>query len=610
MNTTCFSLVRDALTSTIDTIDTNLEGFRPTTIIGAVLIAKFAIDFFASYIKPRWQETTQEHIGRLALSVPYVEERYNKDIDKEYQTFKVSVQQLWKQFGAPLTDIPQEPWTHDQLIQLTDRYAEITESLLAGRHFSGAIYPKSLTKMGSPVEFNNRTLPAHAHEEEYFQELASKSESVFTHGYERSYLWNLLHNKEFGIGSFIEYQVVRMVAGMFGGTPQQVKGFVTTGGTESLMQAVRLYKEWGRKTLGIPPGESVIIAGRSIHAAVLKAGETYDVKIVLVDCDHEGRIDLKNLKDALQSHGNKVVAIFGSTPSYATGVIDPIFEMGELAKAHGCGLHVDACLGSFIVNNLPQHGTDYLNMNGVTSLSADTHKNGLAPKGTSVLVTKKLGKKNLAYYSIYSIPNWMGGVYATPKAPGSEPCTPALTALLALLGTSKSGYAQAATHIHKTACQLAHLIEGCQGKLKLVAQPEVNVVAFRVHAQSGWKKGAIYAIAHEMHKRNVTLNTMNDQIVHMCVTVRFASDPEALQQFNLALTEAIAIVEKMNADGLPFPGDAGMYCALSDAISPKIENLSTQKYIENALVGKIGAKDAARAYWMARLDPFDGESWA
>ena len=66
------------------------------------------------------------------------------------------------------------------------------------------------------------------------------------------------------------------------------------------------------------------------------------------------------LRKAVRKHGNAVIAIIGSTPSYPIGVIDPIEEMAEIAKEAGCGFHIDCCLGAFIINNLPRHNTSYL----------------------------------------------------------------------------------------------------------------------------------------------------------------------------------------------------------------------------------------------------------
>jgi sphinganine-1-phosphate aldolase len=362
------------------------------------------------------------------------------------------------------------------------------------------------------------------------------------------------------------------------------------------------------KNRGHAPGEGVVIAGKSVHAAIMKAGLASLIKVELIDTDESGKVDLNQLKAMVKKHGNKVIAIVGSAPSYPTGVIDPIEEMAKIAKDNGCGMHVDCCLGAFIINNLEQHKTSFLKIPGVTSLSADTHKNGLAPKGSSVLVTKKLDNQNLAYYSIYSIPGWSGGVYGTPKDAGSQSCVPSLSAFLAMLATGKEGYRRIAQAVHRTTCDLASIINEFPKQLRLIAQPEANVVAFKIDESWGLQKGASYAFADEMHKRNFILTAISNDIVHFCVTARFAGDPQILKQFKDAVRESLEATKKLNDElmqqGKKFSGEAGIYCALGAAIAPDRKVLSRQKYLENMLLGLKGAQDAVKAYFLAQLDPY------
>ena len=147
-------------------------------------------------------------------------------------------------------------------------------------------------------------------------------------------------------------------------------------------------------------------------------------------------MDIDELRKQSYYYGNDVIAIIGSAPSYPLGVVDHIKEIADIALENGCGMHVDCCLGGFIINNLNHQDTNYLDIVGVTSLSADTHKNGFAPKGSSVLITNK----NLSCYSIYPVPEWSGGVYGTPKDAGSQSCTHSLMALLAMLSMAQDGY--------------------------------------------------------------------------------------------------------------------------------------------------------------------------
>lgn len=181
-------------------------------------------------------------------------------------------------------------------------------------------------------------------------------------------------------------------------------------------------------------------------------------------------------------------------------------------------------------------------------------------------------------------------------------------ALLAMLAIGQKGYERIAKAIHETCCHLAEIIKKFDGKLKLVAPPEANVVAFKIDEKAKLEKGAIYAFANEMAQRKFVLNNLNDEMAHFCVTGRFASNKEALKDFEKAAEESWeAVIEHnkkvVNKEG-KFPGDAGMYGELGTAMTPTREELSTLEYIKNLLFGVQGAKDAVRAYFLAQLDPY------
>lgn len=576
--------------------------FKMVSII-AVFSLLLLFPVFRFLFRKGFGETYYELLGRYLRKISYVEGKYQKDIQKEAIHFRDKVKRQWEIFGEPNKKIPIDGMNDKELHELIRRYGDITINKVKDKQLSGTIYSDSLNSEEEDGlnEVSIQTIT----EDNYYSEHSKRLRRLFTTAFSQSYLWNSLHADEFGIGSYLEYQVVQMVGNMFG-ADENIKGFVTSGGTESLMLAMRCYRNWGIDYKRHQPGESIILASKSVHAAVLKAGEAYLIRIILVDVDDKGRIDINHLKKLLLLYGDKVVAIVGSAPSYPTGVIDPINEMANLAEHYRCGFHVDCCLGGFIVNNLKHHNSKYLSIKGVTSLSADTHKNGLAPKGSSVLVTRKiLDDRSLAYYSIYAYPDWSGGVYGTPKDAGSQSCVPSLTALLSMLATGVKGYEQMANDIYTTSVKLANIIKEFEGKLVLIAEPEVNVVAFKIDENHKLNKGAIYALAYEMSKRKFILNTLNGEAVHFCVTMRFVADPNALDNFRIALSESLDEVQNMNRKGEKFPGDAGMYCSLEAATAPKLSNLSYQKYIENILLGKSGAKDAIREYFLAHMNPYE-----
>lgn len=615
--------LNDGLSSISSSLNINeqLKNYSPAAVAGITAISLFAFQKLYRGTQPRWNESRLAQCGRLLMHIPYVKAKFKADVGREYARSLQEVLDKWKPFGTPFTKIPEEGFSSEELVKVVEKYSNITFHKLKDKQISGAVYSNNFIKendwnpfkdMSERMDYDNMS------DSEYFTVMSEKLKWVHTYGEYMSDLWNSLHQDEFAVGDFIKYQVVRMVADMFGGKPDEVMGFVTTGGTDSLMTAGRIYRNWGMETRGHRPGEGVIIAPRSVHAAILKSGLSSQCKVVLIDVDEQGTVDLAQFKKAMDKHKKHLTFIVGSAPSYATGKVDQIEKLAALAHEYGVGMHVDCCLGGFIVNNLEQHQTDYLQLKGVTSISCDTHKNGLGPKGSSVLVMKGIGNKdklenwNLARSSVYSIPGWDGGVYGTPSDAGSEPCTHVLNALLSMLAMGKKGYRRMAKSIHDGAREFAETVGSFEGKLKVLTPPEVNVVAFKMDENSGFEKGAIYAFAHEMKKRGFILNTMPGERVHFCITLRYVSDEQANNNLEQAIWESLEAVEKLNsalaATGAAFPGSAGMYCALGRALEPKRADLSFQKFVENSLLGTQGAREAICAHYLALFDPYRSTS--
>lgn len=585
--------------------DDHLNGYRPTTLITIGVVAAIAFQALYRFTKPRWNETRVQQIGRNLLRTSYANVKLNGKLDKIYESRLTAILKQWNSFGIPYTEIPRTGASFKELVELLERYSEIILKRLEGKQISGAIYGVYSTSSVKIKE--NRLFGSYKDEvneelgdEEYFTALSEKLEMLHTYGSHISHLWNTLHQNEFGLGYFINYQVVRMVASMFGATfKDDVRGFVTTGGTESLMTAARIYRNRGMEFHGHGPGEGIILAPRSVHAAIEKSCQAYLLNVEYIDVSPDGKVNLRQLDDALRRYGNKVVMIVGSAPEYSSGCVNQIAEMAEMAYTHGCGFHADCCLGGFIINLLEHHNTNYLQMKGVTSLSCDTHKNGLAPKGSSVLLTKGLYAKN----AIYSIPGWDGGIYGTLNNAGSEPCTASLNALLSMLAIGNKGYKRMARSIHDKAVEFANTVKGFTGKLRLLASPEVNVVAFTKDEEWNMGKGAMYAFAHEMEKRGFTLTGMRGDRVHFCITLRYVCDKEANGNLKKAIEESIKEVEELQRKGEPFPGDAGLYGSLDNALCPDT-TISIMDWAENYFLGKHGASEGVKANFLALLNPY------
>jgi len=196
-----------------------------------------------------------------------------------------------------------------------------------------------------------------------------------------------------------------------------VCGTVTSGGSESIGMAMKVYRDRARAERGITAPE--IVLPRTAHPAFHKAGEYYGIKMVTVEVDPpDYRVDPEKMEAAIT--GN-TVALVGSAGNYPYGLIDPMEALSEIAVPRGIGLHVDGCLGGFILPWVEKLGYAVprfdFRLPGVTTISADTHKYGFALKGTSVVLYRNNSWRR---YQYFSFPDWPGGIYASPTSAGSR----------------------------------------------------------------------------------------------------------------------------------------------------------------------------------------------
>jgi sphinganine-1-phosphate aldolase len=239
-----------------------------------------------------------------------------------------------------------------------------------------------------------------------------------------------------------EAEIIQMVLTTLQPTSQTV-GLLTSGGSESILLSVLCYRELAR-TRGIDTPE--IICSKSAHPALHKGCHYFGVNLIQLDFDHKTfEFPVSLLKQNITPN---TIAVFTSAPTFSHGIIDPIEEIAQITRAHHLGLHVDLCLGSFVVPNLRRLGIiqkrfDF-SVDGVTSMSADVHKHGLSPKGVSVIAFANAQLRRLTLHPVSS------GValYVTPTLQGSRGMSSIAGAWATLLYHGQNGYDQNALKIH------------------------------------------------------------------------------------------------------------------------------------------------------------------
>ncbi len=258
---------------------------------------------------------------------------------------------------------------------------------------------------------------------------------------------NPLHADVWPSTTKFEAEIVAMTADMLGKGTQDICGTLSSGGTESILLAMKTYRDRAGEQKGITQPE--MIAPVTAHAAFDKASQYFNIKMVRIPIDANFRADVDAVRKAINPN---TVVIVGSAPSFPHGAIDPIPELSEIARQNGIGFHTDACLGGFVLPwaeklGYPVPAFDF-RVPGVTSISVDTHKYGYAAKGTSVILYRG---HDLLHYQYYTATDWPGGLYFSPTFAGSRPGALSAACWAALTSIGASGYLEATKKILETA---------------------------------------------------------------------------------------------------------------------------------------------------------------
>ena len=256
----------------------------------------------------------------------------------------------------------------------------------------------------------------------------------------------------------MEREVVGFARDLLGGDADVV-GSVTTGGTESCLLAVKTARDnWS----GV--GAPRLLAPVTVHAAFHKAAHYFGLELDLVPVGPDGRVSASAIIDRL---GADVALVVVSAPSYPHAAIDPVAEVAAAALAFGVDCHVDACIGGLVLPFWPGLSPWDLRVEGVTSLSADLHKFGYAPKGASVLLQRGRDRQRSQYFATT---RWPGYPVVNSTTLGSKSAGPlaAAWAIVHALGTD--GFGELAASCLRSTDALVTLVGSIEG-LRVVGSP-------------------------------------------------------------------------------------------------------------------------------------------
>ncbi len=341
-------------------------------------------------------------------------------------------------------------------------------------------------------------------------------------------------------------------------------GNMTTGGTDSIRHAMFTARERA-KSLG-QHGDWEMVIPTTAHPAFLKAANEYSIKVCKAPVYPQGhpkafQVDTQAMREMINKN---TIVVVGSTPGFHHGIVDPIEEISgileEVDPNGRIGLHVDGCLGGFVLPWMEAagYGDDIgtkfgFDVNRVTSISADTHKYGYAEKGTSVVMYRD--HENWRKHQVFQTTEWPGGIYASPTLPGSRSGRDiaATWAVMAYMG--KKGYIAETKKIIEQTRVLTEVIEK-NPDLEVLGDPKAMVVAFRFADE----ELNIYDLKTEMSKREWYLSGLQlPAAIHFCTTAVQGNNENFIDDIIKDLEECIQIVKKLPADKRGKSGDAVMY---------------------------------------------------
>jgi sphinganine-1-phosphate aldolase len=341
---------------------------------------------------------------------------------------------------------------------------------------------------------------------------------------------NALNPSLFSSLRHLENESVAMVADLLH-AGEGFAGNLTTGGSESILVAVKTERDWARKHKP-EKREPEIIAPVTTHPAFSKSADMTGVRARYAPVTDDKRVNVAEVEKLINSN---TIAITASAPCFPYGVIDPIEELAALALKHDLLFHVDSCLGGLMLPFIESLGYEVplfdFRVRGVTSISADVHKYGYSPKGASVIIYRTHELRKFQYFVMSS---WPGGLYASPTMLGTRSGAPIAAAWAALKTIGRDGYMKMADAVMKTTQRIREGIESIPG-LHIIGNPVMSVLSYTSDRHD------IYCIGDELSKRGWNLDKLQfPSALHM--TVSFANTAHE-DEFLEALKESVAAVE-------------------------------------------------------------------
>merc|ERR1711935_421699 len=386
--------------------------------------------------------TKKRGLVRILLAIPIVNLIVKMECDKSCKEFR---ENLPKTAHEPLKSIPNKGWGKDQVIaRLNDFHKDESKQVESGK-FSGVL-------------FTSR---------EDIVDIAKEAASRFLYT-------NIMYYAKTGPSRQLENEVIQFTRAMLKGGPE-VTGLTTSGGSESIFLSMLAHKRYFLKEKAIDRPN--IVLSESAHLAFRKAAEFQEIEMRIIPVN---RKTLSNTADEWEAQiDSNTICLICSCPNFPYGTIDPIEGLSEIAKRYGVGMHLDGCMGSYLLPFCEYHNVDTghqyvdLRIPNITAFSIDTHKYGLTPKGSAVLM---FPNKEISKALYYGCTDWVGGIYGTPMVSGSRTSALIASAWAVMVSMGYDGYAAHAKNIFDATDKYVELLGELKEFVRVVGKPKLGNV--------------------------------------------------------------------------------------------------------------------------------------
>ncbi|XP_047360638.1 sphingosine-1-phosphate lyase isoform X1 [Vespa velutina] len=505
-----------------------------TTLLGTIWIWNFIFSQDKTIV-----ERGKKQFFKLARYIPSIRDRIDKELSDVNETFEKDT--MRKLMNSPfIVELPKNGLSHDKVLLKVQECIKMGDYEWKKGRVSGTVYRNDSGLM-----------------------------CLMADVYKIASYTNPLHPDVFPGVCKMEAEVIRISCRLFNGD-ENTCGTMTTGGTESIILACKAYRDYGREFKGIERPEMIVPV--TAHSSFDKAAQYLNIKVRTVPVNsHSYTASIKAMENAINKN---TIMLVSSAPNFPYGTMDNIEAISKLGVKYNIPVHVDACLGGFLICFMSDIGYNLppfdFRLPGVTSISADTHKYGYAPKGSSVILYRE---KKYRHHQYTITTDWPGGIYGSPTINGSRSGGIIASCWATLIYFGYDGYVQATKKIIETTKYIEQELRKLDG-IFIFGTPVTSVIAL------GSNDFHIYRLSEALGAKGWNLNPLQfPSGIHICITYVHTEPGIADQFLNDVRTELTNILK---IPDLPIEGKLAMY-----GMSQSIPDRSIVKDIARSFLDSI-----------------------